>query len=188
MKKYISFPFLALSLLVMAILLSGCKKKDEEDPLTANDLDWIEGTFIFKNATFVEMVDMDDDGPMQPTDNALYCLYDIFNMYLECPSINPTFEFTKMGDFNQFCIETGQSRYIGSFTFNDVEQWVSIFVGDWNNPGDLYHIFQPFRLFIQQANKIDGLWNFQGDSFIKFSAYGPEEFWFNFELQEIIIE
>ena len=188
MRKYFTFPFLAVLLIVMAIVLSGCPKKNEEDPLTANDLDWIEGTFIFKYATFVEMVDMDDEGPIQPTDNALDCLYDIFNMYSQCSSMNPTFEFTVEGNLNQYCVETGQSRYLGSFTFNDVEQWVSIFNMEWNNPGDLYHVFSPVRLYIQQANKIDGLWNFQGDSYIKFSVYGAQEYWFNFELQEVIIE
>jgi len=190
MRKYLSFPILAVSLLALTILLSGCPKKDEEDPFTSDRLTWVDGTFKFTSASFQEVIDFDGEGPMAPTDDALLLLYDIFNIYLECSSFEPVFEFTEDLKFNHYCKETGQSRQLGLYSFlaGPPITRITITLSEWNDPANILAPQTDLTLIIEQTSKTDDLWNLQGNGGIRLEIDPGKQTLFNFELQQVVIE
>lgn len=190
MKKYQpTIHFIAISL-VLSLFICSCKDKDDDqEPLSGTNLIGIEGTFEIKSAVFFEMVDLDGDGPIQPSQNALFCLYDIFNIYESCASDIPLFEFRDNKVYH-LCTENGQSRDMGDFKFikTDAQMFIDIRLYEWNDPMDFFIEWTDMRFEIIEANLSANLWNFQGRGDLELTVNPGILNAFDFEMQELIVE
>lgn len=176
-------------MLASLMFLSGCKKDKDDEPLSGTNLINIEGTFEIKSAVFQDMIDIDGEGPIQPSQDALYFLYDIFNIYESCASDVPIFEFKNQKIYH-ICTENGQSRDMGDFKFikTDTQMIIDIELYEWNDPMDFFIEWSILRLEIKEANLSANLWNFQGTGDLELTVNPGTLVPFDFEMQEVVLE
>jgi hypothetical protein len=189
MKTYTAYLSVIALTFIIFFVLNGCKNDDEDEPLSGTNLQGIEGTFEFKSAIFREMVDFDGDGPIQPTQDALFSLYDIFNIYESCASDLPIFEF-KANKIYHLCTETGQSRDMGDFKFfrTDSQMIIDITLYEWNDPMDFFVEWTTLRLEIKEATLSANLWTFQGAGDLELTVNPGILVKYDFEMQEVVID
>jgi hypothetical protein len=178
-KKLRNTALFFLTILVIT-LISGCPPDDEDT--WRIDQDGIISTWILKSAVFREEVDLDGPGNLLPITDAKSVLYDIFNVYANCSSIEEiAFEFTDEPEFQDLqyfsgigysakivCPEgQGISSWVFDYSFYEVSGSNSrfslwLFKYNINDPLKLFEWKDAILLSITHSEVIDGKYFFYG--------------------------
>jgi hypothetical protein len=186
-KKLINATLFFIAILVIT-LISACPPDDEDTWRVEQD--GILSSWILKSAEFREMVDLDGPGNMLPTTDAKSVLFDIFNVYGNCSSIEEiAFRFTDeppmqedVGDLFTFTphyaeIDCPEGMGISSWVFDyafidnsstDLYDYIAkIYVirKDINDPLELFDWQGVMVLRITSSEIIDGRYTFSGYSY-----------------------
>jgi len=183
-KRILSLAFLLLTILVL-MLISGCPPDDEDTWRITED--GIISTWILKSAEFREPVDLDGPGNIMPTTDAKTVLFDLFNVYVNCSSIEEiAFEFTDepaknkdaMGPYgyvaysaNAVCPQgQGITSWIFDYVFYDYEDsdydpLLVLYKVDINDPFELFDwTTKDIWLKITHSEIINGKYTISGHS------------------------
>lgn len=189
MKKYNIYPVLFALILISGLISSGCRNKEDDEEFRSFP-ESMEGAYIFTQAQFPEPVDLDGDGSGLPTSDALQCLYDMIDIYADCPSEEEVvFEFQYGVDshyFRHYCGFTGQSRNLGSFIYTPGKK-MQILLFEINDPGDLYRS-NYIILDYDQCDRVDEYWIIKGEGWLDVAAYPERLTSFSYELKEVVLE
>jgi len=178
-------PFVIL--LSIALIISACKSKEEQEEF-ALSMEYVEGNFMITEATFLEPVDLDGDGALLPTTDARQCLYDIFDIYINCPTEDTSIFVFDSPNFYHLCGLTQESRELGSYTYENTYQILLLYLNYWNNPGGYFVEQQAIHFDIEEDNRVDGVWILQGRGEFILTVNPGEVTPFSFVLKELILD
>ncbi|HBH22864.1 MAG TPA: hypothetical protein DDY13_05515 [Cytophagales bacterium] len=185
LRKRVINTALLITAILLLILFSGCPPADEEDTWRIEQ-DGILSSWILESAEFREMVDLDGPGNMLPTTDAKSVLFDIFNVYGNCSSIEEiAFRFTDDPPFQEdigiiygdvvFYAEVecpegmGISSWVFDYSFNDRfnddnESDLLIIKKAINDPLGLFDWDGVISLLISHSEIINGKYTISGHS------------------------
>lgn len=171
-------------LLLMFITLTDCSS-DDEDTWQIID-DGIVSSWILKSAVFRNQVDLDGPGNMQPTTDAKSLIYDIFDMYGSCGSIDDLpFQFTtepplnpdliflfgaSAHSVNAVCPDgQGVTSWVCDYLFLDnsgtsFQPSINLYRLDIIDPGQLLDWQGGISLVIESSEIIDGKYTISGST------------------------